>query len=252
MENNENFVTEVTENVEQTTEQTPKTYTQEEVDAIVGKRLARKEARIRKEYDREYGELVEVLKAGTGKETVGEIKDTFGEFYSKKGIKIPKKPDYSDEDIEILAQAEANDIIRNGYDEVVEEVDRLADIGSEGMTARERAVFKVLAEHRQDAERGRELSSIGVTEEVYNSKEFKDFASKFNPTIPVKDVFDIYRKTQPQKEYRTMGSMKNTTSADTGVKDFYSPEEAARFSVKDLREHPEIEAAILSSMQKWK
>ena len=54
MENNENFV-EQTENVEQTTEQTQpevKTYTQEEVDAIVGKRLARQEARIRKENDR--------------------------------------------------------------------------------------------------------------------------------------------------------------------------------------------------------
>ena len=55
MENTETFVTEVTENVEQTTEQTPKMYSQEEVDAIVGKRLARKEARIRKEYDRKYG-----------------------------------------------------------------------------------------------------------------------------------------------------------------------------------------------------
>ena len=73
MENNENFVAEqAAENVEQTTEQTPKTYTQEEVDAIVGKRIARKEAKIRKEYDRKYGDLTEVLKAGTGKESVGK------------------------------------------------------------------------------------------------------------------------------------------------------------------------------------
>ena len=45
---NENLVTEVTENVEQTTEETQqpiKTYTQEEVDAIIGKKKARWEAK---------------------------------------------------------------------------------------------------------------------------------------------------------------------------------------------------------------
>jgi hypothetical protein len=46
--------------------------------------------------------------------------------------------------------------------------------------------------------------------------------------------------------------MKNTTAQDAGVKDFYTPEEARRFTEKDLRDHPEIEAAIISSMQKWK
>ena len=64
MENNENFAIEA-ENVETTTEETPKTYTQEEVDAIVGKRVARTEAKLRKENDRKYGQLVEVLKAGS-------------------------------------------------------------------------------------------------------------------------------------------------------------------------------------------
>ena len=72
---NENeILVDQTENVEQTTEETPiKTYTQEEVDAIVGKRVARNEAKIRKEYDRKYSGLTDVLKAGTGKESVEEI-----------------------------------------------------------------------------------------------------------------------------------------------------------------------------------
>ena len=251
MENNENFV-EQTENVEQTTEQTPKTYTQEEVDAIVGKRIARKEARIRKEYDRKYGELEEVLKAGTGKENVEEMTDTFRGFYEKKGIQIPKKPNYSAQDIEILAKAEADDIIRAGYDEVVEEVDRLTNVGFENMTAREKAVFKTLAEHRQNAEIGKELSGIGVTEEVYNSAEFKDFASKFNRNIPITDVYDIFRKTQPQKEIRTMGSMKNTPVADSGVKEFYTVEEARKFTKADYDKNPALFAAVERSMQKWK
>lgn len=251
MENNENFV-EQTENVEQTTEETPKTYTQEEVDAIVGKRIARKEAKIRKEYDRKYGDLEGVLKAGTGKQNVEELTDTFKQFYAKKGIQMPQKPSYTDSDIEVLAKAEADDIIRGGYEDVVEEVDRLTDIGFENMTAREKKVFKTLAEYRQSAEVGKELGKLGVTEDVYNSAEFKDFKSKFNPNIPITDVYDIFRKTQPQKNYKPMGSMKNTNSGDTGVKDFYSVEEARRFTKKDFDNNPALFEAVQKSMLKWK
>ena len=253
MEMNENFVTEqVTENVEQTTEQTPKTYTQEEVDAIVGKRLARNEAKIRKEYDRKYGDLTDVLKAGTGKESVEEMTDTFQKFYASKGVKMPQKPSYTDADIKVLAQAEADEIIRGGYEDVVDEVERLTKVGFANMTPREKAVFKTLAEHRQNAERGRELTQLGVTEDVYNSQEFKDFAGKFNPNTPIRDIYDIYNKTQPKKQVRTMGSMKNTSSDDVGVKDYYTPEEARRFTKKDFDKNPALFAAVEKSMLKWK
>ena len=253
MENMENLVTEqVAENVEQTTEQTPiKTYTQEEVDAIVGKRLARQEAKIRKENDRKYGGLMDVLKAGTGKESIEEVKDTFTQFYESKGIKIQKEPEYSQRDIEVLARAEAEEFIRSGFEDVVEEVDRLAEIGAANMTAREKAVFKVLAEHRQNAERGHELSKLGVTEDVYNSKEFRDFVGKFNPDTPIADVYSIYQKTQPKKEIHTMGSMKNSNSGDAGVKDFYSRDEALKFTKKDFDSNPALYAAVQKSMLKW-
>jgi hypothetical protein len=252
MENMENLEVVTSENVEQTTEQTPKTYTQEEVDAIVGKRLARKEARIRKEYDRKYGELEEVLRAGTGKESVEEIKDTFTKFYKGKGIQIPEKPVYSARDIETLAKAEANDIISSGYEDVVEEVERLTALGVENMTPREKAVFKALAEHRQSTERGRELTKIGVTQEVYNSQDFKDFAKKFDPRTPIRDIYDIYAKTQPKKEIRSMGSMTNSSSGDVGVKEFYTPEEARRFTKKDYDKNPALFAAVEKSMLKWR
>lgn len=247
MENIENFVEE-TENVEVTTEETPKTYTEAEfnakLDEVLGKKLARREAKIRKEYDRKYGQLEEVLKAGTGKNSVEEMTDTFKDFYQKKGIKIPERPTYSAKDIETLAKAEAEDIIRSGYDEVVEEVDRLTELGVANMTAREKAVFKVLAEHRQSADRGRELTQMGVTEDVYNSKEFKDFASKFNATTPIKDVFDIYNKTYNKKEHRTMGSMKQV---QTKAKDFYTAEEIERLTMSDL-DDPKVWEAVRKSM----
>jgi hypothetical protein len=251
MSENEILV-EQTENVEQTTEETPvKTYTQEEVDAIVGKAKARAKAKIEKDYQRKYGGLEEVLKAGTGKQSVEEMTDTFANFYRQKGINIPEKPVYSAKDIEVLAKAEAEEIIRGGIEDVVEEVDRLTEKGAANMTPREKAVFRVLAEHRQSAERGQELSKLGVGEDVYNSQEFRDFAGKFNANTPIKDIYDIYSKTRPKKEIKTMGSMKNSASADSGVKDFYTRDEALRFTKADYDKNPALYKAVEASMLKW-
>ena len=252
MTENEKLVPNGTENVEQTTEETPvKKFTQEEVDEIVGKRIARKEAKIRKEYDRKYGGLTNVLKAGTGKDSVEEMTDSFTNLYESKGIKINKESAYSQQDIETLARADADEIMRSGYDDVVEEVNRLSDVGVANMTAREKAMFKILAEHRQNEERGQELSEIGVTADVYNSQEFKDFAGKFNSSTPIKDIYNIYVKTQPKKEIRTIGSMKNSNSGDNGVKDFYTYEEAKQFTREDFDKNPALFKAVESSMLKW-
>jgi hypothetical protein len=256
---NENLVTEVTENVEQTTEETPKTYTQEEfdsavnskVDEVLGKKIARREAKIRKEYERKYGDLEDVLKAGTGKENVGEITDTFKEFYTKKGIQMPEKPKYTDDDIAVLASADADEIIRGGYDEVVEEMTRLTELGAANMTAREKAVFQALGKYRTTTEKGRELAKLGVTEDVYNSPEFNEFASQFNENVSMERIYNLYAQTLPKKEKRTPGSMKNNDSADNGVKDYYSPEEARRFTKADLDKNPALMAAIEKSMTKW-
>lgn len=262
MENMENIVLENTENVETTTEeiieqveQPAKVYTEEEfqqkLDEVLGKKVARKEAKIRKEYEKKYGGLETVLKAGTGKENVEDMTSTFREFYEKKGIQIPSEPTYSSRDIEVLARAEADEIIKAGLEDVIEEVDRLADIGLGNMDAREKAMFKTLAEYRQTAERGKALSKIGVTEDVYNSKEFKDFAGKFSSSTPITEVYEIYNKMQPKKEVKTMGSMKNTTVKDTGVKDFYTRDEALQFTKKDFDKNPALFKAVEQSMRKW-
>ena len=254
MENNENFVANVTENVEQTTEEVagqPKMFTQDELNQAVSKGKARERAKLQKQYEKKYGDLENVLKAGTGKESVEEMTDTFTKFYESKGITISKKPEYSQEDVEILAKADADSIIRMGYEDVVEEVDRLTDLGFDNMTAREKAYFKVLAEHRMDTERHNELAKIGVTDDVYNSKEFKDFAGKFNSTIPIAEIYGYYAKQQPKKEIKQMGSMKNTASADTGVKEFYTYEEAKQFKKEDFDKNPALYEAVKKSMTQW-
>ena len=259
MKENENFAPEA-ENVVVTTEEAPKTYTQEDVDRMVKEKLdevlpgkiARKEAKLRKEYDRKYGRMEEVLKAGTGKESVEEITDSFEQFYTGKGIKMPQKPSYTDHDIAVLAKAEAEDVIRGGYEDVVEEVNRLTDIGFENMTAREKAVFKTLMEHRQKTERSRELSKMGVTEDEIGSQKFKDFAAMFNPNTPITDVYNIYKQTQPKKEIQTMGSMKSNVPPDNGLKDYYSYEEASKFTKADFDRNPALYKKVQESMAKWK
>ena len=258
MEDNKDLVTEVTENVEQTTEETnvvemptEKTYTQSQLDEIVGKRLARNTAKIRKEYDRKYGDLETVLRAGTGKESVEEMTDTFAKFYESKGIRVLEKPNYSDKDIEVLANAEAADVIDAGYEEVVEEVDRLAEIGANNMTAREKAYFNALCKYRQKTERQNELSKIGVTEDEYNSKEFQEFAGMFKADIPIAEIYKQYNKTKPKKEIKPMGSMNNKTSDEGTVKDFYTIDEAKQFTKADFDKNPALFKAVQESMLRW-
>lgn len=252
------FVTEneVAENVEQTTEESPKTYTEAEfnakLDEVLGKKIARKEAKIRKEYERKYGDLTEVLKAGTGEDDVDNMTNKFREFYTSKGIKMPTKPQYTDKDVALLAKADADEIIRGGFEDVIEEADRLKDIGVENMTAREKAVFLQLTNHIKNTETVRELSAIGVTEEVYNSKEFNDFANLFKDGTPIKVIYDNFVKTQPKKEIKTAGSMKNTNSGEGAIKDFYTPDEAKRFSKADFDKNPALYEAVIRSMTKWK
>lgn len=242
---------EVTENVEQPTEepvQEPaKMFTQEELNAAVGKAKARVRAKVEKEYDRKYSSLMNTLKAGTGKETVEEVDDTFQKFYRGKGIQIPEKPDYSDEDITRLANADATDIINLGDDEAAEEFARLEKLGT-GMNKREQETFRILADHLHTAERGKALNAIGVTEDVYNSQEFKDFAGMFNPSTPITEVYKLYAKTvKPQVE--PIGSMKNG-SHDEG-KTFYTPEEVDKLTPKDY-DNPVIFQRVRDSMKLWK
>lgn len=235
-------------------EETPKLYSEEEfqqklneeLDKLIPQKVQRKEAKLRKEYDGRYGPLMDVLKAGTGKESVEEITDTFRQHYAGKGVTVPTRPSFSDDDVRTLAKSDAQSIIQGGYEEVVEEINRLSAMGTKGMSSRDKAVFSELSRYRQEADRGRELSQIGVTADVYGSKGFQDFAAKFNPNTPVREIYDLYAKTHTtQKEIHNMGSMKQ--GVESKVKDYYSPEEIERLTEEDL-DNPKVWEAVRRSM----
>lgn len=273
MEDNKELVLENTENVEQTTEEMTteedvntvdeatveeesveeKLYSESELNKRVNELLAEKlgkktaiiERKLRREYDSKYGDLENVLKAGTGINDVKELTDTFTDFYTSKGKQIPTRNNYSESDLKILAGAEADDIISAGYEEVVEEVDRLADKGLENMNPREKIMFQKLATYRQNKERENELASIGVTKDVLSNTEFTNFASQFNSNVPIKDVYNMWTKTQPKPKVEQMGSMKNTTP--NKVKDYYTEDEISRLTLDDLKD-PNVWNAVRKSM----
>jgi hypothetical protein len=255
MENNENFV-EQTENVEQTTEQTAqaeKTYTQADVDRMVKEKLDEvmpgKISRIEKKMERKYGNLISTLEAGTGKKGVEELDDTFRGFYTGKGVNVPpKQSEYSGKDDEYLAERYVSEIISEG--EAEEEFARLEALGAK-MNKREQAAFKILAERLQDAKNYGELAQIGVTKEEYNSEEYQKFRRQFTPEIPETTRYKMYQQNQPKKEVKSMGSMKSNVPQNNGVKDFYSFEEAQKFSKADFDKNPALYAAVCKSMTKW-
>lgn len=276
MDNNENVVVETTENVEvqatetiaEGTEATAnvndnvteeKLYTQADVDRLVNakvdellpRKLERAKSKLQREYQERYGRTETVLNAGLGTTNIDDATKKLADFYEAKGIVIPKEPKYSEADLQVLANAEANEIINSSYEDLVEEVDRLADKGIDRMTAREKLVFTKLAEERKRQESIKDLASIGVKPEALNDSDYLEFANKLNPSLSAKEKYEMYMKIKPKPKVETIGSMKGATSKDNGVKDFYTYEESLKFTKADFDRNPELYKAVEKSMQKW-
>lgn len=238
------------ENTEEVVEEPQEpTFTKDQVDEMVAKKLARKEAKIRREYEKKYGRAETVLKAGLQKDNFEDAVTELENYYKEEGVQIPTYQ-YSERDTEILAKAEAEEIIDSGYDDLVEEVDRLAGIGVENMSKRDRIIFQRLAEERKKVEEERELKSLGIGKDT-DTNDFKEFSKKLNPSLSMKDKYEMYLKFKPAPKVETIGSMKNTKEKDSGVKDFYTRDEALKFTKSDFDKNPELYKAVEKSMLKW-
>lgn len=280
MDNNENVVVETTENVDEQATETlvdgssvatgneivegdkigeEKLYTQADIDRLVNakvdeilpRKLERAKSKLQREYQERYGRTETVLNAGLGTTNIDDATKKLSDFYKAKGIVIPDEPRYSEADLKVLANAEANEIINSSYEDLVEEVDRLADKGIDRMTAREKLVFTKLAEERKRQESIRDLASIGVKPEALSDSEYLEFANKLNPSLSAKEKYEMYLKIKPKPKVETIGSMKGATSKDNGVKDFYTYEESLKFTKADFDRNPELYKAVEKSMQKW-
>lgn len=232
-------------------EEETKKFTQEELNKIVKDRLSRQEDKLRNEYEQKYSRVENVLNAGLGTDNIEDATNRLTEFYKEKGIEIPEQKLTARQE-RMLANAEANEIIAGGYDEIVEEIDRLAQKGPENLTSQEKLIFTKLAAERTQQEALKELATIGVGKEVLESKEFKDFSNKLNPNLSIKEKYEMYENSKPKKKVEQIGSMKGTQSKETGLKDYYSFEEANSFTREQLMKNPKLLDVIQKSASKWK
>lgn len=185
-----------------------------------------------------------------GTNNLEDATEKMASFYEEQGVEIPEAKLTAREEL-ILANAEVEDIIADGYDEIVKNVDKLARKGADKMTQKEKLIFTRLAEERTRQEGMKQLAEIGVGKEVLEDREFIEFSSKLNPNLSMKEKYEMYEKLKPKKKIETMGSMKGNDSKDGGVKEFYSREEALKFTRADFERNPKLFEAVEKSMLKW-
>lgn len=228
-------------------EEMPKVYTEQEfkdrLNEAMAKRAARSEAKARREQERKIAPLMEILRAGTGKESLEDITEVFREHYKGRPVQPTAQPKMDQRDLQRLAQADAEEIIGAGDEEVEEELERLNDMG-ETLTERERLSRDLLQKHQSKNRRVKELERLGVTADTYNSKEFRDFEKMFAASTPIETIWKTYSQIH-KKTYQTMGSMKQEPAK--GPKDHYTPEEIERLTEEEL-DDPKVWEAVRRSM----
>ena len=226
-----------------------KTYTQEQFNEAMSRRLGRERANFEKEVERKYGRIERVLRAGTGKEDLDEIAQDLENLYGTENMNPTTGEDnLSDQDLQILAGHTAKEIIADGPEVVEQELERLRS--AQNLTKREEALKAQLEQHLEAVRKEAELEKAGIPADVAASPEFQAFAKKFAADTPLSEVYSLYPQKPPAKEINTMGSM-SSSYKDTGVKDFYTPEEARKFTKADFDKNPAIWKAVNDSMTKW-
>ena len=254
--NDENLVEETPESVDNTTEEVVdnneepqvQTYTQEDVDKILEARTNSLNRKHQKELDK-YRQTESILKQGLAVDNIDDINKQLAEFYKEQGVEITQTSSLNDRDEQILARADINDIISFGDGEMMETARELAN--KKNRTVREETVFQGLMREIGIRQATAELSKSGADKSIYESNEFKTFASKFNPDVPITDIYNLYSKTLPvKKQPESAGSMKSV-QVNNQIKEFYTPEEARKFTNEDYDKNPALFDAVCKSMEKW-
>lgn len=244
------------ENSEDEKKEEEKLFTQSQINDMIIDRLKReqnsanrKESNIRKEYEDKLADIENILNAGFGTNNLDEGLARITELCEKKGIKIPeRKQSYSQSEIEVLADHYAKEILIDGYDAVDMELKRLASKGANNMTAKEKLIFSKLNNEKKLLDGEKELASIGVKPEVYQSKEFKEFADKFTGSkFSMSEVYKMYtNEIKPKPKAKPIGSMINNNPGKE--KDFISEAEYDKMTDKEIEENMEL---IRKSMPHW-
>ena len=236
----ENVETPTTEQKVEQQEFTPEQ--QRKINEIIQSRVAS----TKRSEEKKYRKLVNTIKAGMNADTddVDEITSMARKLYKDNGIDIPDEPIYSEEDENILAEADAQRIIDLGYDAIASETNNL----STSKSSRDRKVYDALMRKKKELENMNSLEKIGVSKEEYQGREFQDFAKKFNQDTPYTEIYEMYSKIN-KKEPSPIGSMKSVAKEED-VKEYYTPEEVDKLTDEQW-EDDRIYNAVMKSKEKW-
>ena len=223
---------------------------QEEFNQRMKSRLKRQKDVLTREYNNKYSRIEDLLTAGVGGKSVEENTQLLENMFKEQGIEIPdNKPRYSREEVEILANHEANSIIEAG--ETIEELNRLLKIGYENMTDRDKVIYKKLAEAKKTEDDRKAIRSLGINEDFLNNKEFKDFEKEYDipANMPFAKKYQLFQKIQNKNKDTSNvgrpGSMKNNDSKVE--KDTFTSEEIDLLRPEDY-DDPKIMAKVRKSM----
>ncbi len=224
--------------------------TDDELNELIDKRVRRKLDKIERNYEKQladYKDTEAVLNAGLGTSDIKEANQKMREYYESEGIKMPERVNssYSKHEIEVLAKDEANGFIEDGYDAMLNEANRLAQIGYANMNEREKIIFTSLSEKLTEENDKRELLKLGAKEELLSNSEFISFRKQFNSNVPIEKIYALYKGSQPKAKVENPGSMKNAPTKE--VKERYTDEEISKLTLEDL-EKPGVFEAVRKSM----
>lgn len=228
---------------------------QEEFNTTMQKRLSRQKANLQREYDGKYSKVESLLSAGLKGKDLDENIKLLEEMYQEQGIDIPTQQQnhYSQKEIEILANAEADSIIADGYDVIVDETKRLLDKGYENMTERDKIIFKKLGEAKKSTEDLKEIRKLGLQDNFVNDEDFKNFIKEYElpDSMPFSKKYELFAKSnlKNKEPVKNPGSMRNTDSKVE--RDWFTSDEVDQLT-KEQYNDPNIMKKIERSFSHWK
>lgn len=241
------------------TSEKSKLHSDEEVEKIVNRRIGRKLSKVEEKHAKElepYREVEYVLNNVLGTNNISDATKKLKEFYQEEGINVPQyipSNNLTEEQIKTLANAKAQLIIESGYDEMLEEANDLARKGGEkleNLTKEEKIVFQTLAERLTKDKEEKELKSLGVDNSVVDTDEFKKFRNKFKSDTPIKEIYELYSKDEPKKEFKPLGSMKDTVQPQS-EKEILTPKDIVNLTDEEW-DKPGMWEKVREIQKKWK
>lgn len=228
---------------------------QEEFNTTMQKRLSRQKLNLQREYDGKYSKVESLLSAGLRGKDLDENVKLLEEMYQEQGIDIPKQIQnhYSQKEVEILANAEADSIIADGYDVIIDETKRLLDKGYENMTERDKIIFKKLNDAKKSTEDLKELRKLGLQDDFIRDEDFQKFVKDYElpDSMSFSKKYELYAKTniKNKEPVKNAGSMRNTDSKVE--RDWFTSEEVDQLT-KEQYDDPNIMKKIERSFKHWK